>query len=116
MENFFNNNEEVEWVDEEIIVQDNPDTNPMTDLQPPIFEPAPIVEEIAIVESVVENVPADNSEVWIYATRELNVWGVGLIKNGYNTVSKSDYEKLKDIKAIRLARPDEIKKRKELRK
>lgn len=104
MENFFmnrnNNPEEVEWVDEQIHTSDNDLVNDAVETH----------EESPVVEYIAEHTPVDNSELVIYATREFVVKDYGTVKIGYSSISKSDYEKVKHIKAIRLARPDEVEK------
>ena len=103
MENFFmntnNNPEEVEWVDEQIHTSDAVLENKTVETH----------EEVPVIESVVEPTPVDNTEVVIYALRNLTVPEIGLINSGYISLSQSNYEKIKHIKAIRLARPDEVK-------
>jgi hypothetical protein len=74
-------------------------------------EEAPVAEYTPVVETVVAPESFDNSSVTVYSLRDFVVTGVGPIKKGYNTISKSDHDKVKHIKAIRLARPDELAKR-----
>ena len=104
MENFFmntnNNPEEVEWVDEQVHASDVVLENETVETH----------EEVSVVTPVVEPTPVDNTEVVIYALRNLTVPEIGLISSGYTSLSQSHYEKIKHIKAIRLAKPDEIAK------
>jgi hypothetical protein len=71
----------------------------------------PVAEYTPVVETHVASENFDNSSVTVYSLRDFVVAGVGPIKKGYNTISKSDHDKMKHIKAIRLARPDEVANR-----
>jgi len=73
-------------------------------------EETPVLEYIPVTEKVASTFTSSSS-VTIYSLRDFVIPGVGPIKKGYNTVSSLDHEKLKHIKAIRLARPDEIARR-----
>jgi hypothetical protein len=68
-------------------------------------------EEIVAVEEIpaVEEKPSKSDEVVVYALRDMAKPGATKLSQGYNVISKAQYSKWKDNKAVRLAKPDEIK-------
>jgi hypothetical protein len=69
------------------------------------------VEEIAVVEEIaaVEEKPSAADELVVYALRDLAKPGATKLTKGYNIISKAQYSRWKDSKAVRLASAEEIK-------
>ena len=79
---------------------------PVEDLvEEEVIEEAPVVEEIPAVEEKISK----SDQVVVYAIRDLAKPGATKLVQGYNVISKAQYSKWKDSKAVRLARAEEIK-------
>jgi acyl-CoA-binding protein len=68
------------------------------------------VEEVNEEVVAVEEKPSASDEVVVYALRDMAKPGATKLTQGYNVISKAQYSRWKDSKAVRLAKPDEIKK------